>query len=567
MDPSFMPLPPPLFNPRAGMTWAHFELQQTLAFLRGQPDPRIRDSPEKISNFRRKATYLKTHMAQLLGSPQLSTQPSHLIALAEASWKRNVLLWRTFPFSSLPEDVIVNIFRYVIWSAQNASEGVKVRFCMTWVCRSWREITTRDQTLWNTVWFKDPRIDYGRSRLFFERAGTAPLDLRIEDDNKMRVNPDRPMTGDEMRRLMDIITTKSNQIRMLIVVVEMWPPVLVLLDRLHKCSKSLRQLERVEIHRTGRPYRWEGPYYPLSDYRHALTLCNGQTRLVNSLCLNGLHLDWDKCLLANLTTLDLRRMPPDLGPSLGRFREMLQSSPNLKKLSLDGAGPVQPERTIGHPLPPVALPQLESLILGDMPVTYAVFCAGLIHAPSICELTLLNIGGDDHAPLLETLTDKFPELLILTLYCVNVEMTPRNTTIVAQWLISVPKVKFLRVAGMAPHMFTLFISAGRFYDRDDTPLVPTREENATGSRIIFCPNLETMEVQHVKTETLIQFVRGRLDCGVPLKKLYIHHHWFQKMTDHDKSIFHLFAPNFVDVTTPMVLTDEEELIWKQVRGA
>ena len=570
MDLQLMPLPPPLFNPRAGISWEQFEQQQILGFIRSQPEPKTQDSPEIISTNTRNAAFLKARIAQILGSPQLGTQPSDLIALAEAYWRRKVLLWRIFPFNSLPAEIIVNIFRYAIWSTPNSFEGVLLRFRLTWVCQSWRHIAVHDQTLWNTIWFKDPKIGYSRSRLFFERAGTATLDLRIEDDNKTRVNPDEPMTGEKMQQIMDIVATKSNQIRMLIVVVEMWPPVLVLLDRLHRSSRSLRQLERIEIHRTGRPYRWDGPGYPLSDYHHALTLCNSHTDLITSLCLNGLHLDWDKCLLANLTTLDLRRMPPDLGPSLKRFCEMLKSSPDLRKLSLDGAGPVPPTNAIRRPLPPVFLPRLESFILGDMPVAYAVFCAGVIHAPGVRELTLLNLGGDDHAPLLKTLTEKFPQLLILTLYCLNVTTTPQNARIVAQWLLSMPKVKFLRVAGMGAHMFSPFVADGRFHNRDDIPLVPSPEEKAaieaTGSRITCFPNLEAIEVQHIDTETVIKFVRGRLEYGVPLKKLYIHHQWLQSMTDQDKTIFQMFGPNFVFVTASMALTPDEELIWKQVRG-
>lgn len=570
MDPQLMPLPPPLFNPKATISWNQFEQLQILAFLRSQPEPQAHDPPETISINTRNAATLKTHIAQILGSPQLSTQPSHLVALAEAYWRRKVLLWRTFPFNNLPSEIVVNIFRYAIWSTLNSFESVLVRFRITWVCQSWRHIAIHDQTLWNTVWFKDPKIGYSRSRLFFERAGTSTLDLRIEDDNKTRANPDKPMTGEDMQQIMDIITTKSSQIRMLIVVVEMWPPVLVLLDRLHRSSESLRRFERVEIHRTGRPYRWDGPDYPLCDYHHALTLCNGHTSLVNSLCLNGLHLDWDRCFLVNLTTLDLRRMPPESGPSLERFREMLEFSPNLKKLSLDGAGPVQPTKVAKRPLPPVFLPRLESFILGDMPVTYAVFCAGIIHAPAVRELTLLNLGGHDHAPLLQALTGRFPELLILTLFCLNVTTNPLNARIMAQWLLSMPKVKFMRMAGMEAHMFSPFLSDGRFHNRDDIPLAPSPKERAaieaTGSRIVFSPNLEAIEVQHMNTEAVIKLVRTRLALGMPLKRLYIHHQWLQNMSDQDKTIFQLFGPNFIFVTLPMTLTPDEDLIWKQVRG-
>ena len=561
-----MSLPPSLFKPKEKTSWEQFELQQVLGFIRSQPEPKTRDSPEIISANTRSAANLKTHIAQLLSSPQLYTQTSHLHALVEAHWKRKPLLWRLFPLNSLPAEIIVNIFRYAIWSTRSTENGILMRFRLTWVCQKWRAITIHDQTLWNTICFKDPKIGYNRSRLFFERAGTATIDLRIEDDNKTRVHPDRPMTGEEMRQIMHIVTTKSNQIRMVIVVVELWPPVLVLLDSLNRCSRSLQKFERLEIHRTGRPYHC----YPLSDYQHTLTLCDGRTNLIKSLCLNGLHLNWNDSLLANLTTLDLRRMPPDLGPSLERFREILEGSPNLRKLSLDGAGPIPPTDPGKRSLPPVLLPRLESFIVGDMPIAFAIFCVGVIHAPNVRELTLLNLGDDDHALLLKALTDKFPKLLILTLYCLQVANSPLDARIMSQWLLSMPKMKFLRVAGMVPHMFAPFFSDGRFHIRDDIPLIPSPEEKAaietTGTHIVFCPDLQAIEVQHISTEVVIRLVRARIAFNVPLERLYIHHQWLQQMTDKDRMIFQIFDPSFVFVTVPMMLTPDEELIWKQVGG-
>src|ERR1700677_682947 len=107
MDPQLMPLPPPLFNPRARISWEQFELQQILAFIRSQPEPKTRDSPEIISANTRNAASLKTSIVEFLSSPELRPQPSHLFALAEAHWKRKVLLWRIFPFNSLPAEIIV----------------------------------------------------------------------------------------------------------------------------------------------------------------------------------------------------------------------------------------------------------------------------------------------------------------------------------------------------------------------------------------------------------------------------------------------------------------------------
>ena len=571
MDPRMAPLPPPLTNFVPTVTWEPFEQRQILEFLRSQPEPQAHD-PEELSANRRQAAEIKAYILPYQHFSRQQIQPSHLAGLGYAWCKRKLLLWRTFPFNDLPVEIVANIFRYAVWSTKNSPEGILLRFRLTWVCQRWRLIAVDDQTLWNTIWFKDAKVGYQRSVMYFERAGSATLDLRIEDDDKTRLISDQPMTGNDMEQILDIIMTKSNQIRMLIVVVEAWPPILVLLDRLHRSSRSLWQFERIEIHRTGRPYRWDGPGYPLHDYQHALTLCDGRTQRLNFLCLNGVHVDWDKSRLTNLVNLDLRRMPPDLGPSLERFRYMLENSPNLKKLSLDGAGPVMPSVPASHSLPPVALPQLESLVLGDVRAPYAVFCARIIHCPNVRELTILNIVGEDHTPLLKALTGKLPELLILTLYFVNIKRSAKNGRIVTQWLLSIPKIKFMRLAAMKPPLLAQFFVDGRLHIRDDIPLVPTPEEKeailAEGSRITLCPELEAIEVQHIDMESVVHFVFGRRRYGVPLRKLYIHHNWLQNMKPEEKAILEKqnYEYNFVNVTVPMNLTPVEEAIWRQVKA-
>ena len=571
MDPRTAPLPPPLTNFVPTATWEPFEQRQILEFLHSQPEPQAHD-PEELSANRRQAAEIKAYILPYRHFPREQIQPSHLAGLGYAWCRLKLLLWRTFPFNDLPVEIVVNIFRYAVWSTKNSPEGILLRFRLTWVCQRWRHIAVDDPTLWNTIWFKDAKAGYQRSVMYFERAGSATLDLRIEDDDKTRLIPDQPMTGNDMERILDIIMTKSNQIRMLIVVVEAWPPILVLLARLHRSSRSLRQFERMEIHRTGRPYRWDGPDYPLHDYQHALALCDGRTQRLNFLCLNGVHIDWDKSRLANLVNLDLRRMPPELGPTLERFRYMMESSPNLKKLSLDGAGPVMPPGSASHSLPPISLPQLESLVLGDVQVSYAVFCAKIIHCPNVRELTILNIVGEDHTPLLKALTGKFPELLILTLYSVTIKRSVKIGRTVVQWLLSIPKIKFVRMAAMKSPLLTQFFVDGRLHIRDDIPLVPTSEEKeailAEGSRINLCPELEAIEVQHVDMRSVVNFVFGRRRYGVPLRKLYIHHNWVQNMKPEEKAMLEKqkYEYNFVNVTVPMSLTPVEEAIWRHVKA-
>jgi hypothetical protein len=252
---------------------------------------------------------------------------------------------------------------------------------------------------------------------------------------------------------------------------------------------------------------------------------------------------------------------------------MLESnSHNLKKLSLDGAGPTVPVNVAARPYPPVVLPQLESLVLGDFLVTYAIFYAGIIHAPNVREITLLNIVGEDHTQLFKVLTGKFPELLIIAIFGLKIRKAAENARIMVQWLLSIPKVKFMRMAGMKADMLDLLCFDGRFHIRNDTPLVPTAEVVqavlADGSPMNLCPELEAIEVQQVNIESVVKFVSDRMKLEVPLRKLYIHHNSFTNMSADEKAILEKqdYGHDFVYVTVPMSLTPMEESIWKQVRG-
>ena len=566
------PVQPPLNGRRTAASWEQFEQRQILELIHSLPEPKGYNHQELLAN-RIQVVELRDRIAPDQRSLQRPVQNSNATALSGAICRLKVLLWRMFPFNKLPVEIVVNIFRYAAWSTVNSPEGILLRFRLTWVCRLWRHIAVHDQTIWNTIWIKDVKLGYQRSKLYFERAGTATLDLRIEDDDKSRLIQGQSMSGDDMNRILDILMMKFNQIRMLIVVVELWPPILVLLDRLHRSSRSLQQLERVEIHRTGRPYHWNGPGYPLCDYEHALSLCNGQARRINYICLNGIHLDWDRSCLTNLTNLDLRRMPPDLGPSLERFRYMLESSPNLRKLSLDGAGPTVSMNSAARPYPPVFLPRLEILVLGDYFVTYAISYAGIIHAPNVREITLLNLVGEDHTKLFKVLTGRFPELLILSLFGVKIRKGAENARTIVQWLLSIPKLKFMRMAAMETDMFDLFYLDGRFHIRDDIPLKPTPEVKqaiqANGSPIILCPELEAIEAQQINVDSVVRFVSDRKKLEVPLRKLYIHHNSFENMSPDEWAILQKLEEdyaNFVNVTSAMSLTPMEESIWKQVRG-
>jgi hypothetical protein len=177
--------------------------------------------------------------------------------------------------------------------------------------------------------------------------------------------------------------------------------------------------------------------------------------------------------------------------------------------------------------------------------------------------------GEDHTPVIKALTGKFPELLMVTLHALCVPKSPQNAKVMAEWLLSIPKVRFMRMATMKPHLFANFFVDGRLHLRDDIPHIVTLEESEAilgNGPIIPCPQLEAIEVQHIDHDSAINFVYGRAKDGVPLRKLYAHKEWVESLNPHGKAALQTFGPDLLYVTRPLTLTPLESEIWNQFGG-
>ena len=67
------------------------------------------------------------------------------------------------------------------------------------------------------------------------------------------------------------------------------------------------------------------------------------------------------------------------------------------------------------------------------------------------------------------MTGKFPGLLMVTLYALDVPRSSTSAKIVAEWLLSIPKVKFMRMIMLKAHLYANFFVDARLRLRDDIP--------------------------------------------------------------------------------------------------
>lgn len=440
--------------------------------------------------------------------------------------------FRIFRINDLPHEILTNIFRYVAWSAPDRAAGVKWRLWLTWTCKHWRTITLNDPTLWSAIWFRDsPPFD--RSFAWFDRAGSAPLDLRIGD------HENHQFSDGEIGPLLDRLFTKASTIRMFIATLKEWDPVLVILDKFRIAGRAgiPITLERFELHRTGTPYVQLGAGYQPSAYREPMALFGGvHVTSLKYFSINGVHLDWNNSCLANLTTIDLRRMPLELSPGILQFRDMLSGSPSLRKLCLDGAGPrFQPNEAAG--LPPVHLDHLKILVVADFSVHYARYILSHISARNVRDLTVLNLAGEDYSPLFAMITSRFPEVRILTVYSVEIVETVTSGRTIVKWLESMPLLAYLRIANVKKLFLELFLY-------DPQTFQHLKQEQPV-PRKVLCPQLSFLECQAVDPDMIVTWGTSRRELRAPLSKIYVSPDWAKKITREQHAALLRVAPLFI----------------------
>ncbi|KZP28809.1 hypothetical protein FIBSPDRAFT_852060 [Athelia psychrophila] len=476
-----------------------------------------------------------------------SKHPSIDAILAELAFVRKYLWWRSFRINDLPVEILTNILRFAVWSTGDPAEGVMHRLHLTWVSHYWRRLVIGDHTLWNAAWVQD-RAPYVRTQAWIDRAGRAPLDIRFDDSE--HTSKGYPVLDEgAAARLLHIVLPKLTQVRMLVFILKSCPPARTILRVLQGAQEVgvPVNIERFELHCEGKPFVPEHTTLDAQD-AHATPILFAGHGSLKHLALNGVHVDWVRSPIRNLTTIDLRRMPLAASPSLVQFREMLSACPNLQQLALDGAGPMVDEHT--QRLPPIHLPHVRTFTLGDFSVPYALYVLAQISMPNTRDLTLMNLTGEDYAPVLATLTGTMPEVRLLTMYTIDIAHTKSSRRTLMSWLRSMPLVRYLRIAQLESHVFDALLddpcevpksSYPDGADDDGSSSDSDSSESSSSTREVLCPHLSCLEFQHINVNAVVAFGEGRKALQMPLRKIYINRPWVPRLLKADVGRLKLLA--------------------------
>lgn len=455
---------------------------------------------------------------------------------------------RIFRINDLPTEILTNIMRLVCWSAYDPRTSTRTRLHLTWVCRQWRAVMFNDHTLWNAIWFSD-FPDYGRSFAWLERSGNAAVDVRINDSKE------KPWSLDMGRWVIDRLFTKLSNIRVLVVVLQEWDPILYLLHSLARVQAENLHIimERLEVHRTGPTYDQQGTAYEQSYYRRPVPLFGGASvPSFGHFSANAVHFDWGHSVITNMVTLDLRRIPLQRVPTITEFRSILRNSAHtLRKLVLDGAGPKWPLGPLQSP--PIALPALRSLALGDFSPPYGVYAAAQFIAPHTIDLTLMNMIREDYTPFYHIMTARTPNLRVLTLYGAEIAHdTPVARAAFVRLLAALPRLAYLRLNGVSPGVLDLFL-----YDAErmqPSAGVPTAHP--------VCPALAVLEYHTIDVPHLARWLAARRGMGLPLRKVYMSHRAVQELSGENRQLLlqSVDDPETVQVLNPILRAPEEDAL-------
>ncbi|KAE9398464.1 hypothetical protein BT96DRAFT_920800 [Gymnopus androsaceus JB14] len=489
-----------------------------------------------------------------LRQSRIEDGPEHRAEVVKAYVAYQLKYWRTFRLNDLPIEILSNILRFVVWSAPSPQIGIRWRLQLTWVSKHLRHAAVSDSTLWNAIWFRD-EPPFERSLAFVDRSGVSPLDLRIND------MPERAYTDEEICALLKALTPHLHHIRMLIILLHNWDPILS--TRIPWPGHNFNPTGTVFM-----PRNHQVTLYPLFGGTLVPTL--------KSFTMNGVHIDWTNTpSLANLSTLDIRRIPLHLCPPLSRFREILDSSPRLTKLSLDGAGP---SGRFSSSVP-INLPQLHTLVLANFAAQFTTSIVSHFTAPHVRDLTIMNFKGDNYDPFYSFMTGRFPEIKLLTLYTTN--CPPPMLPVMIKWLDSMPLLTYARMAALEYDILQAFI-----FDPDtmklhpalghdvrikfqifenfvfDDATAPLPEVLADENRLprVVCPRLNILEVQNIMPNIFTEFVGARKMCGVPVRKTYMSKGMVTEFNDHQMSYVRAHVPELMIVDIGAKTQEEEELL-------
>ncbi|KAF8158204.1 hypothetical protein B0H34DRAFT_707841 [Crassisporium funariophilum] len=275
------------------------------------------------------------------------------------------------------------------------------------VCRHWRQVAVRTQSLWTTLHFRETS-HISRAKTFLSRcskSNTCLLGILVDTVAEEEHTPGITLYKDELCAIFQIIIPH----------VKRWQAFhLKICD--NECKGQARQflntcgpapnLETLQLYHF-EDYRTAQRLY-LATYRPPVVVFSNTLPRLKNVSLIGVNLPWEKSpYLRNLHSLELALHLDNIRPAYLWWDKMLRLSPELTNLCLHYSGPRQPTTDAALTWPDthdkVRLNSLRELSLTDLDPDYLCDLMGRLFLPSVNKLSL-DLPDQNFTPFIDLLT-------------------------------------------------------------------------------------------------------------------------------------------------------------------
>lgn len=261
------------------------------------------------------------------------------------------------------------------------------------VCRHWRHVALNQSSLWRYIFFKDTS-HISRGITYVARSRKQPLDIVIDTPTFENQIPGVTISRQDIDAVADIVMPESHRFRSV-----------RLMYRDEYCKEAVSS--RI-ANGTPAPLLEHMELYYFEDWKkpQRVHICcdnvmifGGVTPRLKELSIIGVAIPWTQSRnwIQGLRSLQIKLHANHVRPTFEMWRTMLADSPNLETLSLHYSGPQEDDVWTA---PPIAVPSLVELDLGDMGCDYLLRFFDHFSAPNVKTLRV-ELDSENYTPVIE----------------------------------------------------------------------------------------------------------------------------------------------------------------------
>jgi F-box-like len=464
--------------------------------------------------------------------PQTATNPGRLFESLSTPGRR-------LPHS-LPDEILSFVFLTATHQFHDRFESILTPIMISHVCSRWREVAISTRGLWTSLILTFPtcRSQLSRTITWLSRSYPYPIDIFLDfrDPSWNWEEDSHAFHLQDMEAVLRLLLTHVRRWRHFELLTDTWAPIFTFLwyTRRVEAAPLLRSLS---LSRCNAYLASKGAVFHPIRLRDPIPLFGGLALdALRDVSLSGVHVDWARSSLRNLTRLEFKYHASGVMPSLDQFFDIMSGCSNLRHLSIIGWGPqfekLAAEGNTQENWDPttkarriIQLRHLVNFSFGFIDVNYAVKVLSLFSFPSIENLTLEDVSFtlnpleyQDATPILDWLTPRDDSESSDA--CIT---TPRTVCgIPLDGIVSLQLYSIHASDSVFSCFFSAFPGLQKLGLFDVTDLaLQTLYPSSDPDFHHPCPVLRELECRNVDSTTLVDVVRSRatIESILPLESI------------------------------------------------